>query len=63
MLFHSYKYNTIIQVFQNESMNIAACRKTEVLEIQIEPSVEDNASKTVGETQGGNGLTGTLRCE
>ncbi|XP_056280432.1 solute carrier organic anion transporter family member 1C1-like isoform X1 [Pseudoliparis swirei] len=39
-----YKYNTIIQVFQNESMNIAACRKTEVLEIQIEPSVEDNAT-------------------
>uniref|UniRef100_A0A8C9Y7G0 Solute carrier organic anion transporter family member n=1 Tax=Sander lucioperca TaxID=283035 RepID=A0A8C9Y7G0_SANLU len=40
-----YKYNTIIQVFQNDSANIAACTdplKTEVPEIQIEPSVEDN---------------------
>uniref|UniRef100_A0A8C3AXU6 Solute carrier organic anion transporter family member n=1 Tax=Cyclopterus lumpus TaxID=8103 RepID=A0A8C3AXU6_CYCLU len=40
-----YKYNTIIQVFQNDSVNIAACvdpLKIEVLEIQIEPSVEDN---------------------
>ncbi|XP_034719785.1 solute carrier organic anion transporter family member 1C1-like [Etheostoma cragini] len=40
-----YKYNTIIEVFQNDSVNIAACAdplKTEVLEIQIEPSVEDN---------------------
>ncbi|TNN43001.1 Solute carrier organic anion transporter family member 1C1 [Liparis tanakae] len=59
-----YKYNTIIQVFQNESVNIAACvdpRKTEVPEIQIEPSVENNESKTVGETQGGNGLTACER--
>ncbi|XP_054481055.1 solute carrier organic anion transporter family member 1C1-like [Anoplopoma fimbria] len=41
----SYKYNTIIQVFQNDSVNIAACvdpLKSEVPEIQIEPSVEDN---------------------
>ena len=48
--FHSYKYNTFIQVFQNDSVNLAACAdplKTEVPEIQIEPSVEDNKGKTV----------------
>ncbi|XP_023278703.1 solute carrier organic anion transporter family member 1C1-like [Seriola lalandi dorsalis] len=41
-----YKYDTIIQVFQNDSMNIAACvdplKTLEVPEIQIEPSLEDN---------------------
>uniref|UniRef100_UPI0037E76F1F solute carrier organic anion transporter family member 1C1-like n=1 Tax=Semicossyphus pulcher TaxID=241346 RepID=UPI0037E76F1F len=39
-----YKYDTVIQVFQNDSVNIAACvdplEKED--EIQIEPSVEDN---------------------
>ncbi|XP_035532416.1 solute carrier organic anion transporter family member 1C1-like [Morone saxatilis] len=43
-----YKYDTIIQVFQNDSVHITACAdplKTEdVPEIQIEPSVEDNAA-------------------
>ncbi|XP_076578512.1 solute carrier organic anion transporter family member 1C1 [Chaetodon auriga] len=41
-----YKYDTVIQVVQNDSMNIAACvdsLKTEdIPEIQIEPSLEDN---------------------
>ncbi|XP_059182074.1 solute carrier organic anion transporter family member 1C1-like isoform X2 [Centropristis striata] len=40
-----YKYSTVIQVLQNDSVNYAACvdpLKTEVPEIQIEPSVEDN---------------------
>lgn len=56
--FHSYKYDTVIQGYQNDSVNIAACAdplKTEdVLEIQIEPSVEDNNGKTVGYTLGSN---------
>ncbi|XP_042367572.1 LOW QUALITY PROTEIN: solute carrier organic anion transporter family member 1C1-like [Plectropomus leopardus] len=42
-----YKYNTVIQVFQNHSVNIAACAdplRTEVPEIEIEPSVEHNKS-------------------
>lgn len=56
---HSYKYDTIIQAFQNDSVNIAACvdpLKTEdAPEIQIEPSVEDNTGKTVGYTLGSNG--------
>ncbi|XP_071358906.1 solute carrier organic anion transporter family member 1C1-like [Trachinotus anak] len=41
-----YKYDTVIQVFQNDSVNIAACvdplKTLEVPEIQIEPSSEDN---------------------
>ncbi|KAM8908295.1 solute carrier organic anion transporter family member 1C1 isoform 1-T2 [Spinachia spinachia] len=40
-----YKYNTIVTVLQNDSVNIAACvdhLKTEVAEILTEPSVEDN---------------------
>ncbi|XP_029317884.1 solute carrier organic anion transporter family member 1C1 isoform X2 [Cottoperca gobio] len=40
-----YKYNTVIQLFQNDSVNIAPCAdplKTEVPGIQIQPSVEDN---------------------
>ncbi|KAM9334622.1 uncharacterized protein ABDE67_021176 [Symphorus nematophorus] len=40
-----YKYNTVAQVFQNDSVNVAACvdpLKTDVPEIQIEPSVEDS---------------------
>ncbi|XP_033471055.1 solute carrier organic anion transporter family member 1C1 [Epinephelus lanceolatus] len=42
-----YKYNTVIQVYQNDTANIAACAdplKTEVPEIQMEPSVERNKS-------------------
>ncbi|XP_005725368.1 solute carrier organic anion transporter family member 1C1-like [Pundamilia nyererei] len=42
-----YKYDTVIQVFQNDNLSIAACvdpLKTldHVPEIQIEPSLEDN---------------------
>ncbi|KAK9525553.1 hypothetical protein VZT92_016246 [Zoarces viviparus] len=40
-----YKYNTIIRYSQNDSVNIAACvdpLTTEVPEIWIEPSMEDN---------------------
>uniref|UniRef100_A0A3B5BGQ9 Solute carrier organic anion transporter family member n=1 Tax=Stegastes partitus TaxID=144197 RepID=A0A3B5BGQ9_9TELE len=41
-----YKYDTVIQVFQNDSVNIAACvdplKTVEVPEVQIEPSGEDN---------------------
>lgn len=42
-----YKYDTVIQVFQNDNLSIAACvdpLKTldQVPEIQIEPSLEDN---------------------
>ncbi|XP_070785482.1 solute carrier organic anion transporter family member 1C1-like [Enoplosus armatus] len=41
-----YKYDTVIQVFQNDSVNIASCvdplKTEEVPEIHIEPSVEDN---------------------
>ncbi|XP_022073698.1 solute carrier organic anion transporter family member 1C1-like isoform X2 [Acanthochromis polyacanthus] len=41
-----YKYDTVIQVYHNDSMNIAACvdplTTLEVPEIQIEPSGEDN---------------------
>uniref|UniRef100_A0A4W6E1S9 Solute carrier organic anion transporter family member n=1 Tax=Lates calcarifer TaxID=8187 RepID=A0A4W6E1S9_LATCA len=43
-----YKYDTVIQVFQNDSMNIAACvdplKTSEAPEIQIEPSLEDNTA-------------------
>ncbi|XP_039456622.1 solute carrier organic anion transporter family member 1C1-like [Oreochromis aureus] len=46
-VFYSYKYDTVIQVFQNDNLSIAACvdpLKTLDLvpEIQIEPSLEDN---------------------
>ncbi|XP_044199839.1 solute carrier organic anion transporter family member 1C1-like [Thunnus albacares] len=38
-----YKYDTVIQAFQNDTVNIAACVETQdVPEIQIEPSVEDS---------------------
>ncbi|XP_074482145.1 solute carrier organic anion transporter family member 1C1 [Sebastes fasciatus] len=40
-----YEYSTVIQGFQNDSVTIAACvdpLKTEVPEVQIEPSVEVN---------------------
>ncbi|XP_069012755.1 solute carrier organic anion transporter family member 1C1-like [Embiotoca jacksoni] len=41
-----YKYDTVIQVFQNDSVSIAACvdplKTLDVPDIQIEPSVEDN---------------------
>nr|XP_019947621.1 PREDICTED: solute carrier organic anion transporter family member 1C1-like [Paralichthys olivaceus]XP_019947622.1 PREDICTED: solute carrier organic anion transporter family member 1C1-like [Paralichthys olivaceus] len=38
-----YKYDTVIKLFQNDSMNIAACVDTlDVPEIQGEPSLEDN---------------------
>ncbi|XP_040886035.1 solute carrier organic anion transporter family member 1C1-like [Toxotes jaculatrix] len=41
-----YKFDTVIQVFQNDSVNIAACadplKTLEIPEIQIEPSLEDN---------------------
>ncbi|XP_068442645.1 solute carrier organic anion transporter family member 1C1-like isoform X2 [Clinocottus analis] len=50
----SYKYNTIVQVFQNDSVNIAACvdpLKTEVPEIQMEPT-KDN--KTCVRESGSN---------
>lgn len=56
---HSYKYKTFIQVFQNDSVNYAACAdplKAEVPEIQIEPSVEDNKGKTVDDMLGSSGL-------
>lgn len=47
--FHSYKYDTIIQIVHNDSMNIAACLdplKTEDMpEIRIEPSLEDSRGK------------------
>ncbi|XP_030295951.1 solute carrier organic anion transporter family member 1C1 isoform X1 [Sparus aurata] len=43
-----YTYDTVIQVFQNDSVNIVACvdplKTDDVPEIQIEPSVEDNAA-------------------
>lgn len=40
-----YKYDTVIQVFQNNSINIAACAdpvKIDEPEVQIDPSVEDD---------------------
>ncbi|KAM6895642.1 solute carrier organic anion transporter family member 1C1 [Xenentodon cancila] len=38
-----YKYDTVIQVFQNESVNIAACvDPAKEPEVQTNPSVEDN---------------------
>ncbi|KAL6116978.1 uncharacterized protein ACO6RY_14862 [Pungitius sinensis] len=40
-----YEYNTIVTLFQNDSVNIAACvdhLETEVAEIRTEPSEEDN---------------------
>lgn len=43
--FHSYKYDTVIQVFQNNSVNIAACMDPDIPKIQIEPSVEDRKGK------------------
>lgn len=46
-LFHSYTYNTAIQVFHNDSVRIAACADplaTEVPEIQIR-SEEDDKGK------------------
>lgn len=46
---YSYTYDTVIQVFQNDSANIVACvdplKTDDVPKIQIEPSVEDNAGK------------------
>lgn len=51
-VFHSYQYDTVIQVFQNDSVNIASCvdplKTLEVPEIQIEPSLKDNKGKTLG---------------
>lgn len=48
---HSYKYDTVIQVFQNDSVNIAACQdplKTEdVPPIEVEPTVDDKTGKQV----------------
>lgn len=48
--FNSYKYNTVIQVFQNDTVNIGACVDPLTAEgapqIQVEPSVDDNAGKT-----------------
>lgn len=51
-VFCRYKYDTVIQVFQNDNLSIAACvdpLKTldHVPEIQIEPSLEDNKGKSV----------------
>lgn len=47
--FHSYTYDTVIQGFQNDSVNIAACADPEktlgVPEIQMEPSVENRKGK------------------
>ena len=44
--FRSYTYDTVIQLFQNDSVNIAACvdplNSAEEPEIQMNPSVEDN---------------------
>lgn len=49
-LIFSYKYHTVVQVFQNDTVNIAACvdpLKTEDLaQIHIEPSADDNMGKT-----------------
>lgn len=49
-LIFSYKYQTVIQVFQNDTVNIAACvdpLKTEDLaQIHNEPSADDNMGKT-----------------
>lgn len=46
---HSYKYDTVIQVFQNDTVNIAACLdplKTEdVPLIEVEPTVDDKTGK------------------
>lgn len=53
---HSYKYDTVIQAFQNDSVNIAACVETQdVPEIQIEPSLEDSKGKIVDYTMESNG--------
>lgn len=48
---HSYTYNTVLQVFQNDTVNIAACLdplKTEdVPPIEVEPTVDDKTGKQV----------------
>lgn len=62
--FHSYRYNTIVTVFQNGSVNVSACvghLGTEVAQIQTEPSVEDNKGTTVDCTEETDGLTGSLK--
>lgn len=47
--FHSYKYDTVIKVFQNDTADIVACAdplKTEdALQIPIKPSVDNDTSK------------------
>lgn len=47
--FHSYKYDTVIQLFQNDSVNIAACvdpmKTLDAPEIQIEPTAEDHKGR------------------
>ncbi|MEQ2260725.1 hypothetical protein XENORESO_003285 [Xenotaenia resolanae] len=49
-----YKYDTVIQVFQNNSVNIPACvdpvKTVDMPEIQIEPSVGDNKGISVLQT-------------
>lgn len=48
--FYSYKYNTVIQAFQNDTVNIGACvdplTAEDAPQIQVEPSVGDSAGKT-----------------
>lgn len=61
-VFCRYKYDTVIQVFQNDNLSIAACvhpLKTldHVPEIQIEPSLEDNKGKSVEYMPGLNIIT------
>lgn len=44
---HSYEYGTLSQGFQNHTLNIAACVKKDVSEVEMEHSVEKNASKNL----------------
>lgn len=48
-LIFSYKYDTVVRIFQNDTVRIAACvdpLKTEDLpQIHTEPSVDDNMGK------------------
>lgn len=59
-VFHRYKYDTVIQSFQNHSVSIAACMETQdVSETQTQPSMEGNKGKTLCYTLGSNGYLQT----
>ena len=46
--FHSYKYDTVIKLYQNDSVNIAACvGPLEEPGVLVEPSLEDKKGETL----------------